>query len=108
MRMCYVRGEVVLSLCLPEMEAKRLVLVEPITSENLAAGNGLGGGKTMVAVDHLRAAEGRIVGVVEGREAANPYWPDKVPVDAYCSLIAHTIDYHPVEEESPSGREVQG
>jgi len=90
------------------MEAKRLVLVEPITSENLAAGNGLGGGKTLVAIDdHLAAADGQIVGIVEGREAANPYYPDQVPVDAYCSLIAKNIDYQPVEDDSRPAAEVE-
>ena len=107
MRLGFVSGQVVLSLCLPEMAAKRLILVEPITSENLAAGNGKGGGKTLVAIDHLAAANGQIVGIVEGREAATPYSPDKVPADAYCSLIAKNIDYQPVEEESRSGTEVQ-
>jgi len=105
--MGYVRGQIVLSMCIPEMEGKRLVLVEPISSENLAARNGLGGGKTLVAVDHLAAAEGQIVGVVEGREAANPYWPGSVPVDAYCSLIAKNIVYEPLADEPRQGPEVQ-
>ena len=107
MRMGYVRGQIVLSMCVPEMKDKRLVLVEPISSENLAARNGLGGGKTLVAVDHLAAAEGQIVGIVEGREAANPYWPGDVPVDAYCSLIAQNIVYEPLADEPRHGPEVQ-
>jgi hypothetical protein len=32
------------------------------------------------------------VAFTEGREAANPFWPEPVPVDAYCSLIVDTID----------------
>ena len=34
----------------------------------------------------------RARGLEEGREAANPFWPDAVPVDAYCALIVDTID----------------
>ncbi len=61
--------------------------------ENLRAGNGLGGGKALIAIDALGAAEGQMVAFTEGREAANPYWPDAVPVDAYCSLIVDSISF---------------
>jgi ethanolamine utilization protein EutN len=73
---------------------KTLVVLEPVTMDNLRAGNGLGGGKSMVAVDALGAAEGQMVAFTEGREASNPFWPDAVPVDAYCSLIVDSIDVH--------------
>jgi hypothetical protein len=36
-----------------------------------------------------------MVAFTEGREAANPYWPDAVPVDAYCSLIVDSIGIEP-------------
>jgi ethanolamine utilization protein EutN len=71
------------------------VVLEPVTMENLRAGNGLGGGKSLVAVDALGAAEGQMVAFTEGREASNPFWPVAVPVDAYCSLIVDSIDVHP-------------
>jgi ethanolamine utilization protein EutN len=71
---------------------RTLVVVEPVTMENLRAKNGLGGGKALIAIDELGAAEGQMVGITEGREAANPFWPDAVPVDAYCSLIVDSID----------------
>ena len=90
-----MRGTVVLNLSIPQFEALRLILVEPISAENLAAQNGKGGGKTLVAVDELHAAEGEIVGIVEGREAANPFYPRQAPVDAYCALITEKIDYRP-------------
>ena len=60
--------------------------------ENLRARNGLGGGKALIAIDALGAAEGQMVAITEGREASNPFWPDKVPVDAYCSLIVDSVD----------------
>jgi hypothetical protein len=34
------------------------------------------------------------VAFTEGREAANPFWPDAVPVDAYCTLIVDSINIH--------------
>jgi ethanolamine utilization protein EutN len=80
-----------LNLAVQAYRGKTLVVLEPVTMENLRAGNGLGGGKALIAIDALGAAEGQMVAFTEGREAANPYWPDAVPVDAYCSLIVDTI-----------------
>ena len=45
---------------------------------------------------------GQMVAFVEGREAANPYWPGKAPVDAYCALLVDAIDFQPPRRERPS------
>lgn len=91
MRLGIVRGHVTLSPALPELMGKTLVVLEPVTMVNLAAKNGLGGGKSLVAVDALGAAKDQIVAFTEGREAANPFWPQLVPIDAYCTLIVDSI-----------------
>jgi len=91
MRLAYVRGHVTLSPAVPELLGLTLVVLEPVTMSNLVAKNGLGGGKTLVAVDALGAAKGQMVAFTEGAEAANPYWPNRVPVDAYCTLIVDSI-----------------
>jgi carbon dioxide concentrating mechanism protein CcmL len=91
MRLGIVRGHVTLSPAVPELMGKTLVVLEPVTMANLVAKNGLGGGKSLVAVDALGAAKGQMVGFTEGREAANPFWPNSVPVDAYCTLIVDSI-----------------
>lgn len=95
MRLGVVRGHVVLSYCVPALCGTRLLIIEPVTSENLEAGNGRGGGKALVAADHLAPDLGQLVGFVEGREAANPYWPESAPVDAYCAMIVDTVEYRP-------------
>lgn len=95
MRLGIVRGHVVLNVAVPPLRGVRLAIVEPVTAENLRAGNGAGGGKALVAVDQLAAAEGQMVGVTEGREAANPYWPNLMPIDAYCTLIVKSAEFHP-------------
>lgn len=95
MRIGIVRGHVVLSTCVPELCASRLLIVEPVTTDNLAEHTTQGGGKALIVADHLAPAIGQLVGFVEGAEAANPYWPKKVPVDAYCSLIVDRVDYRP-------------
>jgi len=91
MRLAIVRGHVVLNPAIPELIGKTLVVLEPVTMANLAAKNGRAGGKTLIAVDGLGAAEGQMVAFTEGREAANPFYPKLVPVDAYCALLVETI-----------------
>jgi len=95
MRLGIVRGHVTINPALPAFRGKTLVVLEPVTMENIRAKNGLGGGKTLIAVDALGAAQGQLVAFTEGREAANPFWPDAVPVDAFCSLIVDSINIHP-------------
>lgn len=95
MRLGIVRGCVVLNLATPALVGERLVIVDPIIPSNLEAKNGIGGGTPLVAVDQLGAAEGQLVAFVEGREAANPWWPEDTPVDAYCALIAEMVDFRP-------------
>jgi microcompartment protein CcmK/EutM len=95
MRLGIVRGHVVLNPALDSYRGKTLIVIEPLSMQNIRAKNGLGGGKALVAIDELGAAEGQIVAFTEGREAANPFWPDSVPVDAYCAMIADSIEVQP-------------
>ena len=44
-----------------------------------------------VVYDSIGATEGQFVGVGEGREAVNPFYPEYKPVDAYCALILDKI-----------------
>ncbi|MDR3724688.1 MAG: EutN/CcmL family microcompartment protein [Terracidiphilus sp.] len=92
MRLGYVRGTLTLTPSIDSYQGRRLVVVEPVTMENLRAKNGKGGGKALIAIDELGAHEGQMVAFTEGREAANPFWPASVPVDAYCALIVDSVD----------------
>ncbi len=92
MRLGIVRGHLTLTPAVEAYKGRTLVVLEPVTMENLRAENGRGGGKSLIAVDELGAAKGQMVAFTEGREAANPFWPTAVPVDAYCSLIVDSID----------------
>lgn len=103
MRLGVVRGKVVLNVAVPSLRGLCLLIVDPVTAPNLAAVNGLGGGKPLVAADQLGAGRGQMVAFVEGREAANPFWPDKVPVDAYCALIVETVDFRPPDAPETHG-----
>jgi carbon dioxide concentrating mechanism protein CcmL len=95
MRLGIVRGKVVLSFSDPSLAGTRLLIVEPVTSKGLAARDGSGGGKQLIVADHLGPGEGQMIAFVEGREAANPYWPRRAPVDAYCSLLVDGVNYNP-------------
>ena len=92
MRLGIVRGHVTLTPAVEAYGGRTLVVVEPVTMENLRAGNGQGGGKALIAVDELGAATGQMVAFTEGREAANPFWPESVPVDAFLALIVDASD----------------
>jgi ethanolamine utilization protein EutN len=92
MRLGIVRGHLTLTPAVESYRARTLVVLEPVTMENLRARNGKGGGKSLIAIDELGAADGQMVAFTEGREASNPFWPTPVPVDAYCSLIVDSID----------------
>lgn len=101
MRLGIVRGQVVLSAAVPELQGTRLLVVEPVTAANLAAGNRRGGGKALIVADHLAPGLGQTIGFSEGREAANPYHPGKAPVDAYCALIVDGVDFRPPALDGP-------
>lgn len=106
MRLGIVRGQVVLSLAAPALVGTTLLLVEPVTAENLEARNGNGGGRSLVVADHLSPGEGALIGIVEGSEAANAYYPGTAPVDAYCALVVRDCEFRPPTMES--GREREG
>ena len=92
MRLGIVRGHLTLTPAVESYRGKKLVVIETVTMENLAAKNGKGGGKTLIAIDELGAGTGQMVAFTEGREAANPFWPGAVPVDAYCALIVDAVE----------------
>lgn len=92
MRLAYVRGTLTLAPSVDELKGRRLIVLEPVTMDNLRARYGKGGGKALIAVDELGAHEGQLVAFTEGREAANPFWPNNAPVDAYCAMIVDSVD----------------
>lgn len=96
MRVGIVRGHVVLSRQVPSLQGIRLLMVEPITSVHLAQGDGQGGGKALVVADQLGPKVGQSIAFVEGREAANPFWPNRVPVDATSALIVDRVVFRPL------------
>ena len=101
MRLAEIVGKVTLSRSLPELKGGRLLLARPMTAAALAI-DAPDRGEDVVLYDDLGAGPGSIVGLSEGREAANPFGKIKTPIDAYCACLLDAIDVDP-ELALPAG-----
>jgi microcompartment protein CcmK/EutM len=89
MRIAEVIGRVTMSRLHPSLKGGRFVIVLPMPLEALTE-DSPGRGEEVIAYDNLGASPGGLVGLSEGREAANPFGKNKTAVDAYCAcLIDH-------------------
>ncbi|MDO4570758.1 MAG: EutN/CcmL family microcompartment protein [Planctomycetia bacterium] len=101
MRIAQVVGVVVLSRVHPSLSGGAFKLVVPLRTEDLKEIDGVDlnqrsssatpvpaeSWEEFVVYDSMGAGEGQFVGVSEGREALNPFYPDVKPIDAYNALI---------------------
>jgi len=94
-RIARVIGKVVLNSQMPDVVPGSYLIVRPLNREALAGGRG-SMDETIVLWDCLSAREGDLVGLVEGREAAVPFFPKKVPYDSYNACILDTVDFEAV------------
>ena len=92
MRIGEVIGKVVFSRCDAKLIGGRLLIVQPHDPRSLRE-NGRGKGEVEVVYDELGAGVGDRVGFSEGREAAMPFHPDKVAIDAYLGCILDEVTY---------------
>jgi microcompartment protein CcmK/EutM len=96
MRIGRVIGRVTLNRTYETLVGGRFLLVA-IQDRFALAGRARKTTETLVAYDHLGAAEGDLIAVSESREACMPFYPEKrVPLDAY---NAATLDRVSVELE---------
>ena len=96
MRIAKVIGKITLNRRMAEVVPGSLLIVRTHNRGTLVGANA-GNDETLVAWDGLVAArEGDLIGLVEGREAAVPFWPKKVPFDCYTAAILDTVDFDPV------------
>ncbi len=95
MRIARVIGQVTVSQSHPGLGVGRWLLVRT-ANRNTLAGTDAGNDETLVMYDDLGAGPGDLVGLAEGREAAAPFWPRKVPVDAYNAAILEQVDFTPM------------
>ena len=95
MRIAKVIGKVTLNQSMPDTKPGSYLLVRPYNRGSLA-GRNEGNDETLVMYDCLAAREGDLVGLVEGREATAPFWPEKVPYDCYNACILETVNFQPI------------
>ncbi|WP_231749851.1 EutN/CcmL family microcompartment protein [Tautonia plasticadhaerens] len=73
------------------MRNPRLLVVVPMPREAITDGSPERG-EELVVFDELGAGPGAIIGISEGREAANPFGKAKTPVDAYCACLLDQLN----------------
>ena len=89
MRIAEVIGTVTLSRLHPLLQGYRWVIGVPFSLDALRCGEP--DGEDFVILDELGAGMGQRIGVSEGAEAAQPFYPVKKPVDAYCACVLDTV-----------------
>ncbi len=92
MRIADVIGTITLNRWHPSLTGKKLKFAVPLSWDNLA-GRFDDRLEEIVVLDELGAHVGCRIGVSEGREAAMPFYPDLIPLDAYNAAILDTLDY---------------
>ena len=90
MRIAEVIGRVTLSRQHPNLKGGRYVIALPMPVEALLEDSPKRG-EEVITFDTLGASPGDLIGLSEGREAANPFGKTKVPVDAYCACLLDRI-----------------
>ena len=92
MRMGKVIGRLTMNVCDPKMIGGRFLLVRAYDPKGLREDRP-GTGEVVVVYDEIGGRLGDRVSFSEGREAAMPFWPGKVAVDAYLVALLDEVTY---------------
>lgn len=96
MRVGTVMGTVTLSKVVPELVGVRWLVVGPCDLKAIDKSRGgdelLPSGEDLVVADGVSGGTGQVVAFSEGGEAAMPFMPAKVPVDAYAGILIDSLD----------------
>ncbi len=97
MRIGRVTGQVTLGRKLAELPAASLLVVEAmditaLLGRDKGAHRAKADSQSLVVFDQLGAAVGQLIAVSEGREAAMPFYPQRVPIDGYCAAILDQVE----------------
>lgn len=90
MRIGEVIGTVTLNRSHPSLVGARLKLTVPLSLANLTGAAPIAG-EELVVYDELGAGIGSRIAISEGGEAAQPFYPNMKPVDAYNAAILDQI-----------------
>ena len=97
MRIGLVIGSLTLSRWHPSLSGAAYRLATPLTLDDLTSGRSFEDspqlqGEPIVVYDELGAGIGSRIAISEGGEAAQPFYPNDKPIDAYNAAILDTID----------------
>ena len=90
MRIAEIIGRVTLSRRHPSLPSGRYVIGLPLPRTALVEGSEERG-EEVIAFDPLGVQAGDLIGLSEGREAANPFGKVKTPIDAYAACLLDRI-----------------
>jgi ethanolamine utilization protein EutN len=90
MRIGEVIGIVTLNRSHPSLASGAYRLAIPLTTDDLT-GEARPQGEALVVFDELGAGNGSRIAISEGGEAAQPFFPNDVPIDAYSAAILDSI-----------------
>ncbi|PQO42172.1 EutN/CcmL family microcompartment protein [Blastopirellula marina] len=91
MRIAKVIGKVTLSRSVPEFQGAVLKLAVPMMLSDIDNDH-TPLDDLLVVYDELGAGNDTYIAMSEGGEAAQPFYPDNKPVDAYNAAILDTVD----------------
>ena len=91
MRIAEVIGKVTLATQHPSLEAASWRLAVALTGDGLR-GDATGRGESIVVFDEMGSSDGSLIAVSEGAEAAAPFHPNQIPIDAYNAAILDTVE----------------
>lgn len=105
MRIGEVIGNVTLSRVHPALVGARWLIAVPLSLASLRADETNGerspseqvGSEPVIVYDELGAGVGSRIGFSEGREAAQPFYPERKPLDAYCACILDHVELNDFE-----------
>jgi len=94
MQIALVIGTVTLSKCHPTLDGATLKLAVPMSLEDLTSG-GIPADDPLVVYDEFGAGIGSQIMLSEGGEAAQPFYPEAKPIDAYNAGLIDEINIDP-------------
>ncbi len=97
MRVAQVIGTVTLNRSMPSMQGGRFKMAIPLSLADLT-GEGACDADPMVVYDELGAGLDDRIMVSEGSEAAQPFYPEVKPIDAYNSGIIDELTIQTPDE----------
>ncbi len=98
MRIGKVLGQVTLSRWHDSVTGGRFLVTRPLDADAIRGTDGQRE-DVVVVYDHLGATDGVRIAFTEGREAAMPFLPERVPLDAYNAAILDTVSIEAIGEE---------